>query len=200
MRGFILSCTVSMGLGACAGSTPPPERFPEMGRMQPPDGVFLKDDPKSQRSCKGDRDCGLGGLCYPGLQVCYSSFPNPGMIDVSFANPTIAGQCRPLNVYFPFDSAELVAEARQWLDYNRRCFKARGAKRVIVEAHCDSRGDDAYNVALSRRRGEAVKAHLAEIGLDLPIEIVARGKTEPIKEGATEQDYAWNRRVEFRFE
>ena len=60
--------------------------------------------------------------------------------------------------------------------------------------------DVAYNLALSQRRGEAVRQYLQSESLKVQIDIRSLGKSEPIKESLSEQDYAWNRRAEFRFE
>jgi outer membrane protein OmpA-like peptidoglycan-associated protein len=194
--GLALLC---LGLAGCPKEQKP-DPFPEVGKIQTADPAFVRSDPASSKSCKADTDCGLGNLCHPGQFVCFSVYPQNRMINVSMAEPVDASQCRPVNVYFPFDSAELVGEAKAWLDYDARCFRSRGLKRLIVEAHCDARGDDAYNLKLSQRRGEAVKQHLESEGVKVPIEIRPLGRSEPIKAGLTEQDYAWNRRVEFRME
>lgn len=189
----------ALGLMGCPRPQPPAAE-PEAGRIQAADPAFVRSDPASSKACKADGDCGLGNLCHPGQLVCFSVYPMNRMIDVSSPDVVDATQCRPVNVYFPFDSAEIIDEARAWLDYDARCFRARKIKRLIIEAHCDARGDQAYNLALSRRRGEAVQRYLQGEGVKVPMEIRSLGKSEPIREGLTEQDYAWNRRAEFRLE
>ncbi len=194
-----LSLVATLQMGCHAQPKPDPP-FPEVGRIQRADPAFVQSDPASSKACKADADCPSGNLCHPGQLVCFSVYPSNRMMDVSFASPVDMSQCRPVNVYFPFDSSELVQEAVNWLDFDARCFNARKAKKVIVEAHCDARGDQEYNLALSRRRGAAVKQYLEGHGITVPVEVRGLGKLEPIKEGMTEHDYAWNRRAEFRSE
>lgn len=195
--GLLFSLALAL---SCSKPAQKPDTFPEVGKLQPADPVFVQSDPASARSCKADADCHAGELCHPGQLVCFGVYPTPRMLNVSLTAPVDMSQCRPINVYFPFDSAELVSEAQTWLDYDLRCLQARGARRVIIEAHCDARGEADYNIRLSQRRAEAVRQYLQQNGLKVPVEIRPLGKAEPIKEGFTERDYAWNRRAEFRFE
>ncbi|MCS6915896.1 MAG: OmpA family protein [Myxococcales bacterium] len=195
-----LRCLCAILLCACTQPRPVPETVPQVGRIHHSDPVFVQADPASSKSCEADADCGVGNLCHPGHRVCFSVYPTPRMLNISFSQPVDMSQCRPVNVYFPFDSHELLPEAQHWLDYNLRCFQTRRIKRLIIEAHCDARGDVEYNKALSLRRGEAVRKYLEAAGLKVPIEVRGLGKSEPIKPGLTEADYAWNRRAEFRFE
>ena len=74
--------------------------------------------------------------------------------------------------------------------------------RIILSAHTDERGTEAYNLALSRDRGEAVRRFLQERGVTRPIEVVAKGESEPRKLVDAEhyrQQEVWrmNRRVEW---
>jgi outer membrane protein OmpA-like peptidoglycan-associated protein len=72
-----------------------------------------------------------------------------------------------------------------------------GVTRVEVGGHSDSRGSDAYNLALSQRRAETVRGYLIEKGLSAD-RLVARGygKTRPVAANATEAGRYRNRRVE----
>lgn len=197
---FLLGLALSLGpLGACKQPQPQPDPIPAVGRLKPSDPFFLEGDPASRRKCQADLDCGAGNLCYPGLFVCFSVYPTtPPMVRVSTVQGADEKPCRAVNIYFAFDSDELVPEALPWLDHNLRCLQSRQVRQLVLEAHCDARGDQEYNVALSRRRGAAVKRYLAEHGLSASIEVRGMGKADPAQEGRTEQDYAWNRRVEFR--
>ncbi len=76
------------------------------------------------------------------------------------------------------------------------------ASRCDVEAvelvgHTDSRGSEAANVALSRRRADVVRDLLVARGAPAGvITIIARGEAEPLRETADGADEAMNRRVE----
>lgn len=68
---------------------------------------------------------------------------------------------------------------------------------VLVEGHADSRGSESYNLALSQRRADAVRAELVYGGVS-PDHIVARGMGEgyPVATNATAAGQQQNRRVE----
>ena len=69
---------------------------------------------------------------------------------------------------------------------------------VRVEGHADERGADDFNLALSQRRAEAVRAHLIRAGVG-PDRLTAKGwgEQKPLVEESTEEAWAVNRRVEF---
>ena len=72
-----------------------------------------------------------------------------------------------------------------------------GSEMCIRDSYIAS---NAYNMGLSKRRAEAVKAKLIELGLDPSriVGIVPRGEEEPIADNATTEGRAKNRRVEFK--
>jgi outer membrane protein OmpA-like peptidoglycan-associated protein len=70
--------------------------------------------------------------------------------------------------------------------------------QVTIEGHTDSYGGDENNLALSRRRAEAVGAFLTN-ELQMPafrISSVGYGETQPIANNDTEQGRARNRRID----
>lgn len=181
---------------ACAHSKPEPvDNTPVIGKMSKADVTFIMRDPDSKNGCKADSECPQGDYCHPDQLVCFQSYPHPRMLDISFKPEKV---CQIVNVYFPYDSVELVPEAQQWLDYNIRCLKSRGAKKVVLDAYCDARGSKEYNMELSGRRGEYVKQLMTQKGADMVLSVDKEGKSHPMKTGSTEQAYAFNRRVEFR--
>jgi len=71
--------------------------------------------------------------------------------------------------------------------------------RISVEAHTDSRGGEAANLALSRNRALAVVRYLTAQGVPLDrLEARAFGETQPIADNNTRAGRLLNRRVEFR--
>ncbi len=72
-------------------------------------------------------------------------------------------------------------------------------RRVRVEGHTDSQGKDAYNLELSQRRVDSVRAYLMNQGV-APDRLDAKGygETQPIADNGTTDGRAENRRVEFR--
>jgi outer membrane protein OmpA-like peptidoglycan-associated protein len=69
-----------------------------------------------------------------------------------------------------------------------------------LEGHTDSRGDAAYNLALSRRRVMATRAEFETFGIDTTrMSIAYKGKSELYASEDSKRGYALNRRVEMVF-
>ena len=69
-------------------------------------------------------------------------------------------------LHFAFDSSELdpasesgLAAAKAWLDEHPGSY-------LLIEAHTDAIGTDAYNAGLATRRGESVRTELLRLGAD----------------------------------
>ncbi len=71
--------------------------------------------------------------------------------------------------------------------------------KVKIIGHTDSDGDDALNLALSKKRAEAVKSALTdEFKIDgSRIATDGKGETDPVADNKTPEGKAQNRRVEF---
>ncbi|MFH1914966.1 MAG: OmpA family protein [Pseudomonadota bacterium] len=107
-----------------------------------------------------------------------------------------------LDIQFDFDKDTVKPESYPLLDALGEALNSPQLKgrSIIVGGHTDARGDDTYNLALSKRRAEAVKAYLVNKWGVAPaqIETAGYGKTRPIATGATANDMRKNRRVEIR--
>ena len=101
-------------------------------------------------------------------------------------------------IYFDFDESFLSSSAISALQSNIAILKNKPELNVILAAHTDERGTTEYNLALSQKRGDAVKDHAVSMGiLSSRLSVVPYGKEKPASSGSREQDYALNRRVEF---
>lgn len=105
----------------------------------------------------------------------------------------------PAASMFDFDSAKLTAQGRQDL----RTFRAKIEPELaqafvgVIIGHTDSKGDAKYNVALSKRRAEAVRNYLIAGGIPAnKLRVVGMGAKEPIASNNTEAGRTQNRRVE----
>ncbi len=100
-------------------------------------------------------------------------------------------------VFFDFDRSDISAEADTILSDAAAYAKANGSVRIAASGHADRSGSDKYNMALSMRRGNAVKARLLAMGVpESEITVAAKGETEPLvatEDGVREPQ---NRRVE----
>ena len=83
---------------------------------------------------------------------------------------------------FSFDKSVVKPEGKRALDKFAQDLKGTQYNQVSITGHTDRLGSDAYNMRLSNRRAEAVKAYLVDpAGIDAS-KIVTHGKgeTEPV--------------------
>lgn len=108
-----------------------------------------------------------------------------------------------LPVHFAFDDATVRDEDHDALDrFAKIAQKYYPGSTITVEGFADPAGSTRYNVKLSERRAEAVKAYLASQGLTDQVNTVGYGKTRLVVPGA-EKDAPGaekNRRVVFVIE
>lgn len=96
---------------------------------------------------------------------------------------------------FASGGAKLTAAAQASL---RRTADEVGARKSVrVEAHTDSQGSDAANLALSQKRADAVRQALLTAGLSpARVKAVGKGESDPLTSNGTAEGRARNRRVE----
>ncbi|MCA9297616.1 MAG: OmpA family protein, partial [Phycisphaerales bacterium] len=68
-------------------------------------------------------------------------------------------------VHFEFDSATLTKASKDALSANATILQAHPRMSIQVEGHADERGTTDYNLALGQKRAQAVKEHLALLGV-----------------------------------
>ena len=85
-----------------------------------------------------------------------------------------------LTIHFPFGSAVIPDEEYPKLYEALRVInKYYKGKTITIEGHCDELGSAEYNLELSRRRAEAVKAFFVENGIpEELLVVVAKGEEE----------------------
>jgi OmpA-OmpF porin, OOP family len=101
------------------------------------------------------------------------------------------------DVFFDFDKSVLKPEGKAKLDELVAKLKGIALEVIIAIGHTDSIGSVEYNLKLSVRRAEAVKAYLVSKGIE-PNRIYTegKGKAQPIADNRTAEGRAKNRRVE----
>jgi len=71
-------------------------------------------------------------------------------------------------------------------------------KKIAIEGHASSDGDDAANLSLSDRRSKAVMDFMVKKGVNKDrLTAKGYGETKPIADNSTEEGRVKNRRVEF---
>ena len=101
-------------------------------------------------------------------------------------------------VNFETAKATLLPESMKLLDEVVAILEAHPEiKRVRIEGHTDSRGDDAFNLRLPDDRARSVRQYLISRGIDAKrLESKGYGKTKPIADNGTPEGQDQNRRVE----
>lgn len=114
--------------------------------------------------------------------------------------PTPPGGCRlglPVAVYFDWNEDVVPAEGRNIVTQIATTLAACGATGLDVVGYADRSGGDDYNLALSRRRADAVAQALATAGVGADtLRIDARGENDPAVATVDGIREPKNRRVE----
>ncbi|MFW8566755.1 outer membrane protein OmpA [Orrella sp. 11846] len=101
------------------------------------------------------------------------------------------------DTFFDFDKYNLKPEGRQLLDQVAEQAKKIDLETIIAVGYTDSIGTVQYNLGLSERRANAVKAYLVSQGIPANrIYTEGKGKADPIATNSTAAGRAKNRRVE----
>jgi len=100
-------------------------------------------------------------------------------------------------VFFDWDSVVLTDEAKGILRTAADNAKRVAPVRINATGHADRSGPDGYNMALSLRRANAVKAELVRLGVpESEIAVAGRGEAEPLVATADGIREPQNRRVQ----
>ncbi len=109
------------------------------------------------------------------------------------------------NIYYDYDKSYIRADAAKILDKLAIFLKDNPAIKVELGAHTDSRGSDAYNMALSGRRAESAVRYLVDnCGVNQAnITSKGYGETELVnscgnKVKCSEEEHQLNRRTELK--
>lgn len=104
-------------------------------------------------------------------------------------------------IYFEYDKSNITKEGAFELDKLVQVMTKYPTLVVMVKAHTDSRGSDAYNLALSDRRARSTVQYILSKGVSKDrISGKGYGESEPkvsCGENCSEEQHAQNRRSEF---
>lgn len=173
---------------------PAPEPIETLPPPPPPPPEFLKGIEESTLPAVSATDNDADGVVNE-IDECPATPPGTPVSSTGCAmfNGTLEG------VNFLTGSDTLTGTARTILDDVVSTLDAFPDVRISVQAHTDSQGGEAANLALSRNRALAVVRYLTAQGVPLDrLEARAFGETQPIADNNTRAGRLLNRRVEFR--
>ncbi len=100
-------------------------------------------------------------------------------------------------VFFDWDRANLSQQALNTIKQAAAAYKTKGSARITATGHTDTSGPEAYNMALSLRRANAVKDALVREGVPAQaIAVIGRGEQGLLVQTADGVREPQNRRVE----
>ena len=101
-------------------------------------------------------------------------------------------------IFFEFNKATIKSVSFGLLNEVAQAMKDNPTIKVEVQGHTDAVGNDAFNLKLSQKRAESVKAYLTKQGVDASRMVPkGYGETVPIADNRTGDGRSQNRRVEF---
>jgi outer membrane protein OmpA-like peptidoglycan-associated protein len=136
----------------------------------------------------------------PFIRVAYN-FAGPHMRQPIVPTPEAPPASKPgYMVFFDFDRSDITTVAQGTIRQAANDAKVGRVTRLQVTGHADRSGSEAYNMALSQRRAEAVRAELVRHGIPAEqITVQARGEGEPLVPTADGVREPQNRRVVISF-
>jgi OOP family OmpA-OmpF porin len=106
----------------------------------------------------------------------------------------------PYIVFFDWDKSNLRPDAASVLDNAAAQYSNCGSAKVMLAGHADKSGTAKYNVGLSERRNDTVRAYLETKGVSAgAIATKAFGETAPLVQTADGEREPQNRRVEVSY-
>ncbi len=148
------------------------------------------------------------GFTFSGQRFTYKSAGVSALVGIAYkfggpsapvaAPPPPAPAAPPsFMVFFDFDRSDLSSQTQSTIQQAAGAYKTKGQARVTATGHADKSGPDAYNMALSLRRANAVKDALVRNGVPATaIAVVGRGESMPLVQTADGVREPQNRRVE----
>jgi outer membrane protein OmpA-like peptidoglycan-associated protein len=105
---------------------------------------------------------------------------------------------RLVGLTFPSGGSDVTAAQRPLLQKVQQAADVFPRSQIVIEGHTDAYGSDDANLALSRRRAEAISAFLtSSLGVQpFRVSAVGYGETQPIANNDTAQGRERNRRID----
>lgn len=141
------------------------------------------------------------GFLFEDFQFDFQSSKNlkPDTLNISL-NPLRKGEKIILeNIYFTFDSYELISKSKSELELVFQFLKQHETVQVEISGHTDTSGSAEYNQGLSEKRAKSVFDFLVAKGVPADqMKYVGYGAQFPLSQSGKSKDRAKERRIEFR--
>ncbi len=104
-------------------------------------------------------------------------------------------------IQFDFDKATIKPQSYPILQKVVTVMNENPAYNLVINGHTDSKGSDAYNLDLSKRRAASVMQYLIDKGISASrLTSNGYGESRPVADNKTKKGQYLNRRVEFKVE
>ncbi|KXB97401.1 MAG: hypothetical protein AA908_06985 [Chlorobi bacterium NICIL-2] len=132
------------------------------------------------------------------IKLCPPPPAKESTTEVTIDNTPDLGSISLLHVYFNPGSTVPTPSSQSTLDTIVAFMRSHPTMVIEVRGHSDSTGSEDYNLRLSERRANAIRAALIRRGIE-PDRIQAKGfgSSQPIADNGTRNGRALNRRTEF---
>ncbi len=163
--------------------------------------ISVADSPEGKKVLKAISDLSECSVLVEASELVTSDAAVEKFVGDVFCMPMTEEVIVLRGVNFAFDSTALDAAARAILDEAANQIQAKPAGVTLtLLGYTDKIGSDAYNLGLSQRRANAVKAYLEQAGVPASI-MTARGMGKSFRyDNETEEGRFMNRRCELAFE
>jgi outer membrane protein OmpA-like peptidoglycan-associated protein len=122
-------------------------------------------------------------------------------IDITLISQKTIEEGKPVvlnNIFFDYNKYELKSESYSELNRIVELFKNNPFWLIQINGYTDSKGEDDYNLKLSKNRAQSVVDYIVSKGIEIfRITALGYGKASPIASNDTEEGREHNRRVEF---
>ena len=104
-----------------------------------------------------------------------------------------------ITIYFDFNNKDIKSDFKKSITNFINSIKEINYSKIQIEGNTDSKGDDKFNLKLSKARSESVSKLFIESKISKnKIKIIANGSRNPIAGNDTEEGMQKNRRVEIK--
>ncbi len=115
-----------------------------------------------------------------------------------YKEEVLEGKIVTNNIHFQTGSAQIIPRSYAEIKRIADVMLANPNKKFRIEGHTDNVGDDSSNLELSKKRSNAVKIALTDMGVDASLlNSEGYGEAIPVEDNDTPEGRAMNRRVEF---